>query len=274
MKKLLASLFVFTVILSGCESIEDQYSIGSEGITSAIAESKRYPEPLKAYQVLEKYYDNTVNASEVNGVGYSLSYYSNIEACVRLIPAIGKRDCKELKESTEFYNLMINNLMQSLNSNEIDAYNVVYSSHMNIIYRNNEKMGHAVSNLRAMYATKLSALADKIPNNKENSVIYMLTGNLYGNGLYVTKSNEKSNYYYEKAYASGSTIAAAYIAKNYFDIGEYENAYFWTVRCTVACSDNYGVVKLEYKEFLNKLSPNKFREIEKKATDQSTTKFL
>lgn len=267
MKKLLASLFLFTVILSGCESIEDQYSIGTESIKNTIAESKKYSEPLKSYQVLETYYDDNVNGGYVNGVGYQLSYDNNIETCVREM-AIGKRDCKELKESTEFYNLIINNLMQSLNSNNIDAYKLVYSSRMNMIYRHNAKIGHAVSNLRAMYATRLSALADELPNDKGNSFIYMLTGTLYSDGLYVTKNNEKSNYYYEKAYTAGDTVAAAYIAKNYYDIGEFENAYFWTVRCTVECSNSSGVVRLEYSSFNKKLSAAKFREIEKKATDK------
>lgn len=266
MKKLLASLFLFTVILSGCESIEDQYSIGTESIKNTIAESKKYSEPLKSYKVLETYYDDNVNGGYVNGVRYQLSYDNNIETCVRIM-ALGKPDCKELKESDEFYNLIINNLMQSLNSNDPNAYNLVYSAHMNIIYRNNAKIGHAISNLRAIYATKLTELADQLPNSKDNSIIYMLTGALYSNGLYVTKSNEKSNYYYEKAYDSGNTVAAAYIAKNYYDIGEFEKSYFWTVRCTVECSNSSGVVRLEYESFNKKLTPSKFREIEKKATE-------
>lgn len=271
MKKLLASLFLFTVILSGCESIEDQYSTGSESIKNTIAESKKYSEPLRSYQVLETYYDNNVNGGDVNGVGYRLSYDNNIETCVRPM-AIGKRECKELKESTEFYNLIINNLMQSLNSNDLNAYNVVYSAHMNIIYRNNAKIGRAVSNLRAIYAMNLVALADD--KNQTNSFIYMLTGELYRTGLYVTKNNEKSNHYYEKAYTSGDNVAAAYIAKNYFDIGDYENAYFWTVRCSVECSQASGIVRFEYSSFTNKLTPAKFREIEKQATDKTKLKFL
>lgn len=273
MKKLLASLFLLTVILSGCESIEDQYSIGTESIKNTIAESKKYSEPLKSYQVLETYYDDHVNGGDVNGVGYRLSYNNNIETCVRVM-ALAKRDCKELQETTEFYSLIINNLMQSLNSNDANAYNLVYSAHMNIIYRNNAKIGHAISNLRAIYATKLSELADKLPNTKDNSIIYMLTGALYSNGLYVTKSNEKSNYYYQKAYESGDNVAAAYIAKNYFDIGDYENAYFWTVRCSLECSQASGIVRFEYSSFTNKLTPAKFRDIEKQATDKTKLKFL
>lgn len=279
---MLKVLFVFfCFLISGCfSSTNEKYNKENYIIKEAINNSKNQMSKFDSYLYLKKFYIKTFLIKD-NKDDFFYTFNKNKKGDIficykRLLNNL----CKEMKDSKELYNLMFVSLDASLKENNISAYNELYTLDIDSIFSKNKILFEDFNNLKKSYIPNLL----KLNNNSEISMVLAL---LYTEGFYVVKNYSIANDYYKKAYSFGNISSAAFIAHNYYSIGDYENSLFWSLRCTFACSEFFlknryfndyiktNSVKLyDYDSYNDKIEPNKIKIIEKDSSNINKINFL
>lgn len=137
-----------------------------------------------------------------------------------------------------------------------------------------------VDKLQIKYADAFKILAESLTVGETiDEDLILLYGYQYRKGFIYPKNTAKSVEYYQKLYPNNKNVAFDIIS-SYLEINDFENAYFWKVRCIDSCTQNVitALKPLSYKAtlddiFREKLTSTQFKEIEVAANDPKRKTF-
>lgn len=137
-----------------------------------------------------------------------------------------------------------------------------------------------VDKLQIKYADDFKKMAENLQVGEAiDEDLILLYGYQYRKGFIYPKNTAKAVEYYQKLYPKNKNVAFDIIS-SYLDINDFENAYFWKVRCVDSCPQRVitALKPLSYKAtlddiFREKLTSTQFKEIEAAANDPTRNNF-
>jgi hypothetical protein len=295
--KSLFGLF-FILLLAGCNDSESN-NYTEKSVTRAdfmnakmyfdftleesLKKAKTLADPYDAYTLLMKAYHG------VDEKGEKLIYknkdnititHSKFSVSAKDYDDLGYPDYSlPLMHREEALNSMFGYLDSSLQSGNKKAFLEVYEAQKAYFYKDEKSLSH-IEKLQVKYAADFKNLAESLTvKDTIDQDLTLLYAYQNKKGLIYTKNSEKAVEYYQKLYPANPTVAL-YIVGVYLDINDFENAYFWKVRCINSCFDMF--VSLYSKEsrgptitdaFKQHLNEAQFKEIEAAASDPSRKSF-
>lgn len=187
----------------------------------------------------------------------------------------------KLPHRHEAMNALFTYLDASLATGNKKAFLELYESKKNY---DGEDLGK-FENLQLKYSKEFAKLAESLQVGETiDDDLIMLYAYQLKKGFVYPKNSDKSVEYYQKLYASNPTVAL-YIMGVYFEINDFENAYFWKVRCIGTCATMFNALNDDVIEntgsrtdgaidlFRTKLTSEQFKAIEAAANEASRTSF-
>lgn len=137
-----------------------------------------------------------------------------------------------------------------------------------------------VDKLQIQYAEDFKTLAENLSIGEPiDEDLILLYGYQYRKGFIYPKNTAKAVEYYQKLYPKNKNVAFD-IVSAYLEINDFENAYFWKVRCVDSCTQRVitALKPLSYNAtlddiFREKLNSTQFKEIEAAANDPTRNNF-
>lgn len=269
-----------TVYLNSVSDAElnDAKSYFDQQLVTILDDAKKVSDPFDAYSLLVRAYYGA--DKDYKRISYKIP---NKELTINQ----SKFMLKEyeynvrLPHRYEAMNALFSYLDASLATGNKKAFLELYESKKNYDGEDLSKF----EALQLKYSKTFATLAEslKVGETIDDDLI-MLYAYQLKKGFVYPKNADKSVEYYQKLYASNPTVAL-YIMGVYLEINDFENAYFWKVRCIGTCSNmfnslNNDVIKNTNSRnegtidlFRNKLTSVQFKEIEAAANDPARTSF-
>lgn len=137
-----------------------------------------------------------------------------------------------------------------------------------------------VDKLQIKYADDFKILAENLTVGETiDEDLILLYAYQYRKGFIYHKNTAKAVEYYQKLYPKNKNVAFDIIS-SYLEINDFENAYFWKVRCIDSCTQRVvtALKPLSYKAtlddiFREKLNSTQFKEIEAASNDPARNSF-
>lgn len=297
--------FILLLALSGCNDSEPHvdYSnqLAREDVTKAkvyfdqvleatLNEAKKQKDPYEAYSLLlNAYYGADANREPIVYKNSEKSFVirqSKFSVISTLDESFGNgqsysgyNDLKTLTKNQEALNDLFNYLNLSLQYGNKKAFIDLYDSKKSY-FKNDTQNLKQVEQLQIKYAPAFMTMAESLsvgdPLDDELILLYAYQNN---KGFFYTKNSAKAVDYYQKLYPTNKTVAL-YIIGVYLEINDFENAYFWKVRCIDTCANMYDTLYAPIAKrtkvddiFRERLNSTQFKEIEKASNDPMRTSF-
>lgn len=131
--------------------------------------------------------------------------------------------------------------------------------------------------LRTQFSQAYASLVESLSvgNSLDDDLILFYADQLKRGEIY-QKNTAKSIEYYQKLYPTNKVVAF-YLIGVYLDVNDYENAYFWNIRCIDDCAAKYKETPIVAENlpdlFRAKLTSEQFKEIEDASNDPTRNNF-
>jgi hypothetical protein len=291
--------FILLLALAGCND-DKQVDYEKNNLTSSdldtamtyfnqklietLTEAKNSKDPFDAYVLLVKaYYGADSNRKPIS---YTVPSKNIILTQSRFavsgtieVPYGDDKFLINLTDRKEALSLLFDSLDSALAQGNKKAFIDLYDSKKSY-FENDIQSLKKVEELQIKYAPAFMTMAEVLsvgdPLDDELILLYAYQNN---KGFFYTKNSAKSVDYYQKLYPTNKTVAL-YIIGVYLEINDFENAYFWKVRCIDTCANMYDTLYAPIAKrtkvddiFRERLNSTQFKEIEKASNDPSRTSY-
>lgn len=277
-KYLLSFMLLFT--LAGCKDTSDAVSPKTEAkayfeqqLKTTLDGAKAIEDPFVAYQLLLKAYYGLDNDKK------QLIYKDDKKNASIAQYAFVVVGGLALDNKQEAINTMYVYLESALEKGNKKAFLELYEGEQSepANFGNDMTMRLKSDQLQTKFSEPYKNLVETLSVGDliDNALITSYATQLK-NGEFYQKNTAKSVEYYLKLYPVDKVVPL-YLIGVYLDINDYENAYFWKVRCIDACDARYKKISIVSRElpdlFRKKLTSDQFKAIEEASNDPTRNSF-
>jgi hypothetical protein len=272
--------FILLLVLAGCNDTPDDVRPTADAkvyfdqqLKTTLAAAKSKEDPFEAYQLLLRAYYGLGNDKE------KLLYKDDTRKLYIAQSGFVVNGGSALDNKQEAINNMYVYLESALKNGNKKAFLELYEGEQSepANFGNDMTMRLKSDQLQTKFSEAYKNLVEtlSVGDPIDNALITSYASQLK-NGEFYQKNTAKSVEYYLKLYPVDKVVPL-YLIGVYLDINDYENAYFWKVRCIDACDARYKKISIVSRNlpdlFRKQLTSDQFKAIEEASNDPTRTSF-